>query len=90
MKITLTYVSTPGGAGKKFHYKTLGGARKKASRLVGGFPKFDPDGYAVSRARGDCLFVTGDATLEDIFPGITSGVDKAGHGLGYMQGRGAS
>lgn len=49
---------------RRIRYKTLGGARRGAHRIVGPNPRFDPDGYAVSRHSGICLFVLGAGMYE--------------------------
>lgn len=67
--ITLRYVTDPSKTGKAFHYKTVEGARKKATSLVGKTPKVDPEGYVFSRVTGNCLFVIG-AELIDVFPSL--------------------
>jgi len=66
-KIILRFVNDPSKLGRKFEYKTLAGARKKAQSLVGKHPRLDPDGYAVHRVTGDCLFCQG-ATFDELFP----------------------
>lgn len=65
--ITLTYVTSPTSTGRTFKFKTLTGARNKARTLVGSYPKIDPDGYAVQRTTGNCLFFQG-TTFEELFP----------------------
>ena len=65
--ITLTFVTGPHSRDKTYRYKTLGGAMKKAHSLVGRNPRLDPDGYAVSRSSGKCLFFQG-STFEELFP----------------------
>lgn len=64
--ITFTYV-TSAHKGQIFKYKTLAAAQKKAEALVGPHPKRDPDGYAVARLSGNCLFFRGCA-FENLFP----------------------
>jgi len=64
--ITLRYVDSPNASGRTFKFKTLVGARTKARKLVGSFPKQDPDGYAVSRLTGNCLFFQG-VTFKELF-----------------------
>lgn len=69
-EITLTLIEhSVSDRGRKFKYKTLKGAQKKAHDLVGRFPKHDPDGYAVSRLSGHCLFFLG-TTFEELFSGV--------------------
>ena len=65
--ITFNYVTSANSKGRTFKYKTLGAAQKRASTLVGPHPKRDPDGYAVGRVSGNCLFFKG-VTFEDLFP----------------------
>lgn len=66
MEITFSFVNKPGALGRRFFYKTLAGARRKAHKLVGTKPRLDPDGYAVAR-NGDCLFFSG-ASFSDLWP----------------------
>lgn len=65
--IVLRFITTPTSSGRRFEYKTLAGAKRAAHRLVGSKPKRDPDGYAVHRRSGNCLFFLG-ATFEQLFP----------------------
>lgn len=67
--ITLRYVTSPTSTGKAFKFKTLAGARTKARNLVGSYPKLDPDGYAVQRTTGNCLFFQG-VTFDELFPRV--------------------
>ncbi len=69
--IQLRYVSN--APDRTFRYKTLAGARARAHNLVGSNPKRDPDGYAVNRRTGDCLFFQ-NVTFEVLFP--KSGVNS--------------
>jgi hypothetical protein len=69
--ITLLYVNSSSAPGRRFKYKTLAGARTKAHNLVGSNPKRDPDGYAVQRTTGNCLFFQGVSFVE-LFPGAKS------------------
>lgn len=54
-----------GSKTKTKRYQTIAKAREMARRWLGENPKIDPDGYAVNRTNGDCLFVQG-AELEDV------------------------
>lgn len=65
--IRLTYVNSPASRGRKAQYDSLEKARKAAHKLVGPHPKRDPDGYAVDRVTGNCLFFQG-VTFEVLFP----------------------
>jgi len=65
--ITLNYVTSANSKGRTFKYKTLDAAQKRAFTLVGPHPKRDPDGYAVAKLSGNCLFFWG-VTFEDLFP----------------------
>jgi hypothetical protein len=65
--ITFCYVTDPGKPDKRSQYKTLKAAQAKAQKLVGESPKLDPDGYAVDRKTGNCLFFNG-VTFEELFP----------------------
>lgn len=65
--ITFRYVTDPAHMGKRFIFKTLEGAKAKAHKLVGTLPKLDPDGYAVNRTTGNCLFFFG-TTFSELFP----------------------
>ncbi len=66
--IILRYVTAPGFRERIFRYKTLKGAQMKALTLVGHNPKLDPDGYAVERTTGNCLFFQG-TSFGALFPG---------------------
>lgn len=64
-KITLRYVCDTGE--RTYKYKSVDWAIRRARRLVGSTPKIDPDGYAVHRGNGNCLFFIG-VTKEQLFP----------------------
>jgi hypothetical protein len=64
--ITLRFVNRPSSLGRTFRFKTLAGAVRKARKLVGSHPLLDPDGYAVQRLTGNCLFFQG-ANYIDLF-----------------------
>jgi hypothetical protein len=66
--ITLCYVTSPTRGGVTFKFKTLKGAQSKAHQLLGVNPKRDPDGYAVSRTTGNCIFIREGCTFEELFP----------------------
>lgn len=66
--IVLTFVTGPGYPNpSRLTYKTLSGARNKAHKMVGANPKRDPDGYAVNRKNGVCLFVVSGCKYSDLF-----------------------
>lgn len=65
--ITFHYVTSAAGRGRNSSFKTLVAAKKRAHALVGPHPKRDPDGYAVHRVTGNCLFFQG-TTFEELFP----------------------
>jgi len=62
--ITFRYVTDPSKFGKKYRFKTLKGAQKKALELVGSTPKLDPDGYLVDPRSGSCLFFQGCSLVD--------------------------
>ncbi len=65
--IKFRYVTDAYQPSRVFKYKTLNGARRKARKLVGYEPKRDPDGYAVDRKTGNCLFILEGTTFEELF-----------------------
>ncbi len=65
-----TIMLTPFG-GRMSMLHSVEAARKRAHALVGAHPKKDPDGYAVSRRTGDCLFFSG-TSFEELFPSEAS------------------
>ncbi len=75
-------------------YKTLRGAMKAAHTFVTDHPKRADEGHAVHPRTGACLFFSG-CNFENLFPkldwtlGLPTDEDEP-HGLGYMQGSGAS
>jgi hypothetical protein len=62
--ITLTFFDSPGARGRKFTFKTIAGAQRKAINLVGESPRLDPDGYAVHPKNGNCLYFSGVTASE--------------------------
>ncbi len=68
--ILLTYVTSSAKSGRRFPFVTLETARRKAHALLSPNPRRDPDGYAVNRQNGHCLWFHG-CTFEQLFPAAT-------------------